>query len=377
MQPLAQYLFQSLYCPRWQLATPPQPTPDKQTPLVTIKNIAQHLGVAASTVARALSHDQRISPATRAKVAQAALDLGYVANSAARQMRSQRSHMVGLVIPDVLNAFYSTAAQAISQSFDEAGYQMVLCISEDKPEVEMRQVRSLAEARVDGIVWVPTLKPMPQTVTWLESIAHAQLIRKCPLLKSDWFGIDDEDTTRQATQHLLGLGHRHIAYIGGPKALSTGNDRLQGFLQAMHAAQAQVDDSAVFCDAPDAASGQRVMAQLLLRNPRPTAVVMSTSRGTEGALEALRLQATSVPAELSVVGFNDSPAIAWWGPGLTTMRMPVREVASASAQHLIRLLGASKSVLAPALGMVTQYPPSLIVRGSTAAKPTQPPRKTL
>jgi LacI family transcriptional regulator len=328
-------------------------------------------------VARALSHDKRISPATRAKVAQAALDLGYVANSAARQMRSQRSHMVGLVIPDVLNAFYSTAAQAISQSFDEAGYQMVLCISEDKPEVEMRQVRSLAEARVDGIVWVPTLKPMPQTVTWLESIAHAQLIRKCPLLKSDWFGIDDEDTTRQATQHLLGLGHRHIAYIGGPKALSTGNDRLQGFLQAMHAAQAQVDHSAVFCDAPDAASGQRVMAQLLLRNPRPTAVVMSTSRGTEGALEALRLQATSVPAELSVVGFNDSPAIAWWGPGLTTMRMPVREVASASAQHLIRLLGASKSVLAPALGMVTQYPPSLIVRGSTAAKPTQPPRKTL
>ena len=370
-------MFQSLYCPRWQLATPPQPTPDKQTPLVTIKNIAQHLGVAASTVARALSHDKRISPATRAKVAQAALDLGYVANSAARQMRSQRSHMVGLVIPDVLNAFYSTAAQAISQSFDEAGYQMVLCISEDKPEVEMRQVRSLAEARVDGIVWVPTLKPMPQTVTWLESIAHAQLIRKCPLLKSDWFGIDDEDTTRQATQHLLGLGHRHIAYIGGPKALSTGNDRLQGFLQAMHAAQAQVDHSAVFCDAPDAASGQRVMAQLLLRNPRPTAVVMSTSRGTEGALEALRLQATSVPAELSVVGFNDSPAIAWWGPGLTTMRMPVREVASASAQHLIRLLGASKSVLAPALGMVTQYPPSLIVRGSTAAKPTQPPRKTL
>jgi LacI family transcriptional regulator len=197
------------------------------------------------------------------------------------------------------------------------------------------------------------------------------------LLKSDWFGIDDEDTTRQATQHLLGLGHRHIAYIGGPQALSTGNDRLQGFLQAMHAAQAQVDHSAVFCDAPDAASGQRVMAQLLLRNPRPTAVVMSTSRGTEGALEALRLQATSVPAELSVVGFNDSPAIAWWGPGLTTMRMPVREVASASAAHLIRILGASKSTAAPALGMVTQYPPSLIVRGSTASNTTHPPRKTL
>jgi LacI family transcriptional regulator len=111
-------------------------------PVVTIKHIAQHLGVAASTVARALSQDTRISIATRAKVAQAAQELGYVAHSAARQMRSQRSQLVGLVIPDVLNGFYSTAAQAISQSFDEAGYQLVLCISEDKPEVEMRQVRS-------------------------------------------------------------------------------------------------------------------------------------------------------------------------------------------------------------------------------------------
>jgi len=354
----------------------PNPRPNPQIPLVTIKHIAQHLGVAASTVARALSHDARISPATRAKVAQAAQDLGYVANSAARQMRSQRSHMVGLVIPDVLNAFYSTAAQAISQCFDEAGYQMVLCISEDKPEVEMRQLRSLAEARVDGIVWVPTLKPLPQTVTWLQSIAHAQLIRQCPGLKSDWFGIDDEATTRQATEHLLGLGHRHIAYIGGPKALSTGHDRLQGFLQAMHAAQANVDDRAVFCDAPDAASGQRVMAQLLTHTPRPTAVVISTSRGTEGALEALRLHGTAVPADLSVVGFNDSPAIAWWGPGLTTMRMPVREVASASAAHLIRILGADKSSAPPSLGMVAQYPPHLVVRGSTAAISTLPPRKT-
>ena len=89
--------------------------------MVTIKHIAQHLGVAASTVARALKQDRRISASMRAKVAQTAQELGYVAHSAARQMRSQRSKLIGLVIPDVLNDFYSTAAHAISQSFDEAG----------------------------------------------------------------------------------------------------------------------------------------------------------------------------------------------------------------------------------------------------------------
>ncbi len=334
--------------------------------MVTIKHIAQHLGVAASTVARALSQDTRISAATRAKVAQAAQELGYVAHSAARQMRSQRSHLVGLVIPDVLNAFYSTAAQAISQSFDEAGYQLVLCISEDRPEVEMRQVRSLAEARVDGIVWVPTARPLAQTTTWLRSIAHVQLIRKCAALESDWFGIDDAATTEKATRHLLELGHRRIAYIGGPKALSTGADRLKGYMRAMQGAGAHVDPGAVFCDAPDALNGRRVMAHLLSRGDPPSAVVISTARGTEGALEALRQHDVAVPGSLSVVGFNDSPAIAWWGPGLTTMRMPVREVASASAGHLIRVLGQAKSAPAPALGMVTHYPPTLMVRGSTA-----------
>jgi LacI family transcriptional regulator len=336
-------------------------------PVVTIKHIAQHLGVAASTVARALSQDTRISIATRAKVAQAAQELGYVAHSAARQMRSQRSQLVGLVIPDVLNGFYSTAAQAISQSFDEAGYQLVLCISEDKPEVEMRQVRSLAEARVDGIVWVPTLKPLAPTLTWLASIAHVQLIRKCAALKADWFGIDDTATTEQATQHLLQLGHRHIAYVGGPKSLSTGADRLKGYTQAMHRAGATIDPAMVFCDAPDAQHGQRVMGQLLAMPTPPTAVVISTSRGTEGALEALRQHGTAVPDQLSVVGFNDSSANAWWGPGLTTMRMPVRDVAIASASHLIRALGQHKTTATGAVGMVTQYPPTLVVRGSTAA----------
>lgn len=340
--------------------------------MVTIKHIAQHLGVAASTVARALQQDTRISPGMRAKVALAAQELGYVAHSAARQMRSQRSHLVGLVIPDVLNGFYSTMAQAISQQFDEAGYQLVLCISEESPDVEMRQVRSLAEARVDGLVWVPTAQPLPQTLTWLRSIAHVQLIRRCKGLHSDWFGIDDPACTRLATQHLLALGHRRIAYLGGPKALSTGTARLQGYVQAMEAAGVAVDADLVFCDAPDARNGQRVMDQLMARRSLPTAAVIATSRGTEGALEALRIRGISVPDQLSVVGFNDTPASSWWGSGLTTIGLPVREVASASARHLIQTLGQNKSTPAPPLGMVTQYPPTLIVRGSTSRWPPDP-----
>lgn len=334
--------------------------------MVTIKHIAQHLGVAASTVARALKQDPRISASMRAKVEQTAQELGYVAHSAARQMRSQRSRLIGLVIPDVLNDFYSTAAHAISQSFDEAGYQVVLCISDDKPEMEMRQVRSLAEARVDGIVWVATSKPLAQTLIWLQSIAHVQLIRKCESLKSDWFGIDDSAATRMATQHLIDLGHSRIAYLGGPKALSTGLARLQGYMQAMESSGAPVDPSLIFCEAIDTFHGQQAMTALLSHPQLPTAVVVSTARGTEGALEALRLQGISVPERLSVVGFNDSPAMAWWGPGLSTLRLPVGEVACASASHLLRSLSQVPAKSPTGWGLVSQYPPTLVVRGSTA-----------
>lgn len=336
------------------------------SPVVTIKDIAQHLGVAASTVGRALSHNARISAATRARVEKAAQELGYVAHSAARQMRSQRSLLVGLVIPDVLNAFYSTAAQAISRSFDQAGYQTVLSISEDKPELELRQVRSLAEARVDAIVWVPTIRPLPQTLTYLQSIAHVQLIRQCRRIRSDWFGVDDVATTYQATEHLLKMGHRRIAYVGGPRSLSTGESRLRGFQLAHEAMGQTLNDSFVFCDAPDARSGPAVLDRLLSSNPSPTAVVVATARGTESLLEGLSARAIRVPEQISVVGFNDSPSVSWWGPGLTTMRLPVREVSEASVDFLVRKMTQGRSEPAPVVGQVTQYPPYLVERGSTA-----------
>jgi LacI family transcriptional regulator len=333
--------------------------------VVTIKDIAENLGVAASTVGRALSQDSRISAATRARVAQAAQDLGYVAHSAARQMRSQRSLLVGLVIPDVLNAFYSTAAQAISRSFDEAGYQTVLSISEDKPEVELRQVRSLAEARVDAIVWVPTVKPLAQTVTYMQAITHVQLIRRCSRLRSDWFGIDDVATTCQATEHLLELGHQRIAYVGGPRSLSTGESRLKGFVLAHEAHARSVDESLIFCDAPDARSGPQVLDRLL--SLAPTAIVVATSRGTESVIEGLSARGVKVPEQISVVGFNDSPAVSWWGPGLTTMRLPVREVSMASVDFLVRKMAQGRPDPAAVVGQMTQYPPALVARGSTAA----------
>jgi LacI family transcriptional regulator len=343
------------------------PTLSRRRILVTIKNIAEHLGVAASTVARALADNPRISEATRHQVHQAAEQLGYVAHSAARQMRSQRSKLVGLVIPDVLNAFYSTAAHAISQSFDEAGFQMLLCICEDKPDVEWRQIRTLAEARVAGIVWVPTHAPKNQTLELLRHTPHVQLIRRHTRLASDWFGIDDVATTLQATQHLLELGHRRIAYIGGPRESSTGANRLKGFLQALQQANIDPASASIHCDATDVQGGRKALDKILQQDPRPSAIVTATSLGTEGVLDGLKARAVQVPGDMSIVGFNDSPALAWWGSGLTTMRLPVREIAIACSAFLIRKINQGKDAGEPPVPQSAYYAPALIQRGSTQA----------
>jgi len=335
--------------------------------LVTIKHIAEHLGVAVSTVGRALSGNPRISRATRDKVNAAARELGYVAHSAARQMRNQRSTLVGLVIPDVLNDFYSTAAQAISQSFDDAGFQMVLCISDDRPEVELRQVRSLAEARVAGVVVVPSLAPLPETLELLVQTPHVQFIRHNPRLRSDWFGLDDEATTYEATRHLIGLGHRRIAYFGGPRELSTGAARLRGYLKACEEGGVLVPPDLVFCDVQNVKNGRQAVQQLLRLVPPATGVVTATARGTQGVLEGLCASGVAVPEAMSIVGFNDTPALSWWGPGLTTMRLPVREIAIACCSLLLRRIAAMPGDTLSDPPQHAAYASTLMERGSTRA----------
>ena len=205
---------------------------------VTLKDIASELGLSVSTVARALADHQHISEQNKVRVRGAAARLGYVAHSAARAMRNGQSTLIGLIIPDVQNEFYGTLAKALAQCFDAAGFQLLLAITEDEPEFEERQVKGLSEARAAGIVFVPCPQPRKETLALLERGSWAQLIRRVENVDAPWFGIDEEAALFQAATHLLTLGHRRIAYVGGTTNLSTGRGRLRGFEQAFAAAGA-------------------------------------------------------------------------------------------------------------------------------------------
>lgn len=331
--------------------------------MITIKHIAQRLDLSVATVGRALTDHPRISRATKERVRLAATELGYVANAAARVMRGGPSHLVGLLVPDIRSTFYSMVAQVLSKCFEGNGYHLALSITDDNRDIEMQHVRELISARVAGIVIVPCAKPRRETSDLLGMVPHVQILRRVPRL-GDWFGMDDERAIFDATNHLLNLGHRRIAYIGD-LIFPTGKARYKGFRRAYVETGHKVDETLVELGPPDTRFGAEATARLVGQRS-PTALVTTSVLITLGAAERLVAMNVDVPEALSIVGFGDGPWQQWWGPGLTTIRLPVEELAASCGSWFVdRLKGKPPQERAAPHVAVSRT--SLVLRGSTTA----------
>ncbi|MES2482647.1 MAG: LacI family DNA-binding transcriptional regulator [Pseudomonadota bacterium] len=332
--------------------------------MVTIKDIALRLQVSASTVGRALSNDPRISEKTKEQVRKVAGELGYVANRAARMMRGASSNLVGLVVPDIRNSFYSTIAHALSKCLEQEGLQLMLSESDDDRQIELQHVRALIGVDVTGVILVPSPRTHPDTVRLLQDVPHIQLLRKSEALSPQWFGIDDAKALFDATQHLIQLGHRRIGYIGGAIDRPTGAARLQGFRQALTSTSPKAVGLEEVAAPADPKFGSLAVRKLLAAPHPPTALIMGTVQHTNSALNELYEMGVQVPQDLSVVGFGNEPGYKWWGPGLTTIGLPVSELATACGLWFIHQ---HKQKLAAWPDYNSTSPASLIVRGSTAS----------
>ena len=332
--------------------------------MVTIKDIAARLQVSASTVGRALADDPRISSGMKQKVQEVAGEIGYVANRAARMMRGVSSNLVGLIVPDIRNNFYSTIAHALSTCLEHEGFQLTLSETDDDRAVELRHVRELVSANVAGMIMVPSAKPLPETVRLLESMPHIQLLRGQSSLGEQWFGMDDAKALALAVEHLLQLGHRRIAYIGPSTDLPTGASRLKGYRDSLAAAKAW-DARLEMCGSPSAADfGAEALRKLLALAKPPTAVVLGGVQHTHSVVDGCIAQGLRVPDQLSLVGFGDEPGFRWWGAGLTSISLPVSEMATACGLWFLHQLRRRPAAM-PSYRSVSS--PTLVVRGSTRA----------
>jgi LacI family transcriptional regulator len=332
--------------------------------MVTIKDIARALGVSPSTVTRALAGNTRISAETIRRVRERAEAMGYVADSSARAMQSGTSALVGLLMPDIQNNFYATMARAAAGHCRRQGFQLVLSITEDDPQLEEAQIRALVGARCAGTLIVPTARMSSTSQRLLSGVPKVQLIRRSGTLQASGFGFDDRKALATACGLLLDLGHRSIGLLVGNDDLDTAQARRAGYLDAYEARGIEPDAKLIRPGSPRSGHGREATAELLRGPDTPTAIIAAGAALTDGMLDAIAGLPREAQAGVSLLGFGDNPAFGWWqGGGLTTISLPLENIVTAACERLFEST-ADRSVDSNAHGF-TVLETGLILRGST------------
>lgn len=330
---------------------------------VTLKALAAHLNLAHTTVSRALSDHPHISSETKYRVKKAARDLGYIANSGARLLRTGHSPVIGLLVPDITNEFYSSVARILAEECSDSGRPLVLSVSEDDPQRELALIQALIGARPAALVVTLTANPKKETILKLRGTPVIQFLRSDPRVHGHSMTINDVLGGRLAGEHLADLGHTEIGFIGVPETLSTGAARLRGFRSGL------ADRGVVFLSellrlcSPNADAGGRAFAELMALKKPPTAIFIASPQLALGVARVAQEQKLRVPADVSLVAYGNSSWFNFFAGGLTAVSLPVQELATAASSILFHDLkrGTTDGVAPTAAALA----PALIKRAST------------
>lgn len=323
--------------------------------------------MAHSTVSRALNDHPAISDETKRRIRDKAKQVGYVPNSAARILRTARSGIIGLVIPDIKNDFFSTVARTIAAAAAEHSWQMILAITDDRPDRERYAVRSLLKAQAEGVIIASTAEPQSETADMISRLRAVQLLRSHPRIDAPSIRVAERAGIAAATAHLQELGHARIGYIGPPAELSTGQERLQGFLQRF-ADEGQTRMRVELC-LPRPHLGAEAFNRLLAMPDPPTAIVLGSPEFALGVTLAAEQRGIRIPDDMSLVGFGDSDLNKVLCGGLTAMFLPEQEIADACVELMRAELGKPRRSPrgAARTNDVWLFHPALVMRKSTRA----------
>ena len=329
---------------------------------VTSTDIARRLQISQSTVSRALRGDPRVAPQTRARVLKAAREMNYTPNLAARTLITRRTGTVGVVVNDITNPFYPELLEILHNEFALAGYRTVLFNERTDASAERHLADLVNGSAADGIVYVSATlgSPLPGRPGGAPMVLVNRYLDDVDV---DTVVSDNRRGGRLVAEALVELGHRRIALIAGPENTTTSRDRERGFREQLKAAGVAFDESLRRVGQFSHHSGYQWCLDLLASERRPTAVFAANDVIAFGALDAARRVGVRVPAELSIVGFDDIDMAGWEGFDLTTVRQPLAEMGRAAANLLIERIEAGPEI-APRRRV---FPVGLVRRDTLAA----------
>lgn len=328
--------------------------------MVTIRDVAAHASVSVGTVSAVLNGRASVRPALAARVRASVTALDYQPNGLARSFKRQRTHMLGLVLSDITNPFFTTLARAVADTARQRGYTLLLGNTDEDSAQEEAYVALLRSRQLDGLLLVPG----PGEHTFLPDL----LARRLPFVSVDrslvHLGVDSVladhlDGAYQAVKHLLALGHQRVGIVTGIRGLTSTEQRLVGYRRAHDERGLPIDPALVREGDSRIAGGARCAAELLALPAPPTALFVTNNRMTVGALQAIGERRLRCPEDVALASFDDFEWASVFRPRLTAIRQPVYAIGAMATDLLIDRIegtntGEAREVLLPSVLVVRE-----------------------
>lgn len=334
----------------------------------TIKSIAKITGVSHSTVSRALRGSNLVAEETSLLIKKVASEQGYLPSAAARSLKTNRTHALGVILSSIADPFFADILFGIEEYAQQHSYSLLIAASQHDPIKEQRIVQAMVEQRTDGLIICSSSFSQNQ-VSELLSRGFPVVMVNQQAAENYNFSIyhDDIDGSKQVTRHLISLGHKRIAYVGNANSGCTTKDRATGFTTEMESYGLNVpDEYIVDVKGSNPDLGKDALSKLMSLKAPPSAIFCFNDMLAIGVLKGCKERGIEVPHHLSVVGFDNIAYSAFTSPSLTTFDQPKREIGREAARLLLDLLSSGQKGL-PQIQQVKILKGKLLVRESSSS----------
>lgn len=310
----------------------------------TLKDIANALNISSAAVSKAMHNDSRISDKTKKAVKQMAEDLNYQPNHIASALRKGKSNLVGVIVPRTNSNFFSSVIQNMEEVLNREGYNIIITQSNESFKKECDSIDTLLFTQVDGII-----ASMANETT---DLSHYEKIKSngIPLilfdrgendLNVDYIGIDDYESSHMIIKHLISKGCKRIAHIGGFRRTRIFNNRIRGYIDAIHKHNLPHDDHLLIESSLTLEDGRLKMQELLALDNPPDAVYVASDYAALGALQVLNELNIKVPEDICLVGFGNEPFTSLVNPSITTVDQHSMQIGKIAAETFIKRINDS------------------------------------
>lgn len=332
--------------------------------LVTIKDLARELNISASTVSRALKDHPDISVETKRAVQDLAKKLNYQPNAVALSLKQQRSNTIGVIIPEIVHYFFSSVISGIEDVAYDAGFNVIICQSNERYEREVANAKTLLASRVDGVL--VSISKETHDYRHLHNLKDNNIPmvfydRVVPDINADQVIIDDFDASYRATQHLINSGRQRIVHLGGPMSLLIGQKRKEGYLKALQEGGLSVDEDLIV-EADSFEKARMAIMKLINQKKHFDGIYATNDLTAIGAMQTVQKRGFKIPEEVAVVGFSDGRFSGITDPTLTSVDQHGYEMGTIATQMLLKRITSEDDEYPTETKVLNA---NLIVRGSS------------